>query len=483
MVVCRTSVFIKWNNSLIRLQMKDGSILIVDENIETLQSFLANHFEKVTATTDPEKARMLVTKQIFDVVLLDINISKSSADGNALLDDILKNTKGISVILLNAQSDQELAMAAVNKGAIDYIQKPWDNQKLLNSINTGIRLRRQAIELETLKQQQQGLISSYQPMDQLIVGESTTMRQVIDTIKKVASTNASVILLGENGTGKSLAAAEIHRLSGRRNGPFVSVDLGSLNENIFESELFGHVKGAFTDAKEERIGRVEAAHGGTLFLDEIGELPLLLQTKLLRVLQEREFRRVGDSVIRKTDVRVLTASNRDLQEQVAAGSFREDLYYRINVVQVIMPPLRDRIEDIPLLIEHFFQKYCDQGHTGETITPSALKLLMNYPFPGNIRELENVVERSLILDRTIISEGSLPEQVRSARTPFMGSEVNIPDEGMALEPLLEDLEKRYLLKALDKTGGAKKKAADLLGMSFRSFRYRLAKFGLDSGDE
>ena len=204
---------------------------------------------------------------------------------------------------------------------------------------------------------------------------------------------------------------------------------------------------------------------------------------IMRVLQEREFRRVGDSVIRKSDVRVLTASNRDLQEQVTAGSFREDLYYRINVVQIIMPPLRDRIEDIPLLIEHFFQKYCDQEHSGETITPGALKLLMNYAFPGNIRELENVVERSLILDRTIISENSLPEQVRSARTVFLGSEVIIPDEGMELEPLLEDLEKRYLLKALDKTGGAKKKAADLLGMSFRSFRYRLAKFGLDSGDE
>jgi two-component system response regulator PilR (NtrC family) len=201
------------------------------------------------------------------------------------------------------------------------------------------------------------------------------------------------------------------------------------------------------------------------------------------VLQEREFRRVGDSVVRKTDVRVLAASNRDLQEQVASGGFREDLYYRINVVQLLMPPLRDRIEDIPQLVDHFFQKYCEPNHSGETITPAALKLLMNYSFPGNIRELENVVERSLILDRQIISESSLPEQVRSVRTVCLGSEVNIPDGGMSLEPLLEELEKKYLLKALDKTGGAKKKAADLLGMSFRSFRYRLAKFGLDSGDE
>jgi two-component system response regulator PilR (NtrC family) len=192
---------------------------------------------------------------------------------------------------------------------------------------------------------------------------------------------------------------------------------------------------------------------------------------------------VGDSVIRKADVRVLTASNRELREQVTSGGFREDLYYRINVVQIIMPPLRDRIEDIPLLVDYFFQKYCEQGHSGETITPAALKLLMNYHFPGNIRELENIVERSLILDRQIISETSLPEQVRATRAICLGSEVVIPDGGMSLEPLLEELEKKYLLKALDKTAGAKKKAAELLGMSFRSFRYRLAKFGLDSGDD
>jgi two-component system response regulator PilR (NtrC family) len=180
---------------------------------------------------------------------------------------------------------------------------------------------------------------------------------------------------------------------------------------------------------------------------------------------------------------MLAASNRELQEQVASGCFREDLFYRINVVQIVMPPLRDRIEDIPVLVDHFFQKFCDQGHTGDTVTPAAMKLLMNYPFPGNIRELENIVERSLILDRQIISESSLPEQVRAARSVSLGSDVTIPDEGMLLEPLLEELEKKYLLKALDKTGGAKKKAADLLGMSFRSFRYRLAKFGLDSGDD
>ena len=310
------------------------------------------------------------------------------------------------------------------------------------------------------------------------------MRELFGMIQKVAGSLSSVLILGESGTGKELAARAIHISSARKAKPFVAVNCGAIPETLIESELFGHKKGAFTGAVADRPGLFEQAEGGTLFLDEIGELPLLLQTKLLRVLQEREFRRVGDAVIRKTDVRVLTASNRDLQEQVATGGFREDLYYRINVVQITMPPLRDRIEDIPLLVEHFFRKFCEQGHSGETITPAALKLLMNHAFPGNIRELENIVERSLILDRQIISESSLPEHVRAARSPdCLGSEVTIPDGGMALEALLEELEKKYLLKALDKTGGAKKKAADLLGMSFRSFRYRLAKFGLDSGDD
>jgi two-component system response regulator PilR (NtrC family) len=309
------------------------------------------------------------------------------------------------------------------------------------------------------------------------------MRELFVMIQKVAESLSSVLIMGESGTGKELAARAIHSSSARRTKPFVAVNCGAIPDTLIESELFGHKKGAFTGAVADRPGLFEQADGGTLFLDEIGELPLLLQTKLLRVLQEREFRRVGDSVVRKTDVRVLTASNRDLQEQVSSGSFREDLFYRINVVQIVMPPLRERIEDIPLLVEYFFRKYCDQGHAGETITPAALKLLMNYTFPGNIRELENLVERSLILDRTIISDSSLPEQVRSSRSVCLGSEVNIPDEGMALEPLLEDLEKKYLLKALERTGGAKKKAAELLGMSFRSFRYRLAKFDLDSGDD
>ena len=318
-----------------------------------------------------------------------------------------------------------------------------------------------------------------------IIGKSPRMRELFSMIQKVAGSLSSVLILGESGTGKELAARAIHTCSARSGKPFVAVNCGAIPETLIESELFGHKKGSFTGAVSDRPGLFEQADGGTLFLDEIGELPLLLQTKLLRVLQEREFRRVGDSVVRKTDVRVLTASNRDLQDQVTSGGFREDLYYRINVVQITMPPLRDRIEDIPLLAEHFFRKFCVGPHDGETVTPGALKLLMNYPFPGNIRELENVVERSMILDRTIISENSLPDHVKAGRSDICSpaGDVLIPEGGMQLEVLLEELEKKYLLKALERTGGAKKKAADLLGMSFRSFRYRLAKFGLDSGDD
>jgi two-component system response regulator PilR (NtrC family) len=270
----------------------------------------------------------------------------------------------------------------------------------------------------------------------------------------------------------------------RKSKSFVAVNCGAIPENLIESELFGHKKGSFTGAVSDRPGLFEQAEGGTLFLDEIGELPLLLQTKLLRVLQEREFKRVGDTLTRKADVRIISASNNDLESLVKEGVFREDLYYRLNVVQLVLPPLRERIEDIPLLVEYFCRKYAPGGQASPvTITSGALKILMNHPFPGNIRELENCIERSLIIDPAVISESSLPKQLLTGKLPSLATECEIPDTGIMLEPLLAELEKTYLLKALEKTGGAKKKAGEMLGMSFRSFRYRLAKFGLDSDEE
>jgi len=454
-------------------------ILVVDDERsmrEMLSILLEREGYEAVEAKDGQEAWQLFEASVFDLVISDIQMP--GINGIELLARIKKLAPEIPVLMITAFATAEQAVDAIKLGAFHYFTKPFNNDEIR-------ALVRNALEKRDLKQENILLKQDAHARDGFcgIIGKSPRMRELFVMIQKVAGSLSSVLVMGESGTGKELAARAIHTSSARRGKPFVAVNCGAIPETLIESELFGHKKGAFTGAIADRPGLFEQADGGTLFLDEIGELPLLLQTKLLRVLQEREFRRVGDSVIRKTDVRVLTASNRDLQEQVAAGSFREDLYYRINVVQIVMPPLRDRIEDIPLLVEHFFQKFCDRDHAGETITSSALKLLMNYPFPGNIRELENIVERSLILDRTIISESSLPEQVRSVRTVCLDSEVTIPDEGMQLEPLLEDLEKRYLLKALDKTGGAKKKAADLLGMSFRSFRYRLAKFGLDSGDE
>jgi two-component system response regulator PilR (NtrC family) len=454
-------------------------ILVVDDERsmrEMLSILLEREGYEAVEAKNGQEALQLFEASVFDLVISDIQMP--GINGIELLARIKKLAPEVPVLMITAFATAEQAVDAIKLGAFHYFTKPFNNDEIR-------ALVRNALEKRDLKQENILLKQDAHARDGFcgIIGKSPRMRELFVMIQKVAGSLSSVLIMGESGTGKELAARAIHTSSARRGKPFVAVNCGAIPETLIESELFGHKKGAFTGAIADRPGLFEQADGGTLFLDEIGELPLLLQTKLLRVLQEREFRRVGDSVIRKTDVRVLTASNRDLQEQVASGSFREDLYYRINVVQIIMPPLRDRIEDIPLLVEHFFQKFCDRDHEGETITSGALKLLMNYPFPGNIRELENIVERSLILDRTIISESSLTEQVRSARPVCLDSEVTIPDEGMQLEPLLEDLEKRYLLKALDRTGGAKKKAADLLGMSFRSFRYRLAKFGLDAGDE
>jgi two-component system response regulator PilR (NtrC family) len=454
-------------------------ILVVDDERsmrEMLCILLEREGYEAVEAKNADDALQLFETSLFDLVISDIQMP--GQNGIELLARIKKLAPEVPVLMITAFATAEQAVAAIKLGAFHYFTKPFNNDEIRALI-------RNALEKRDLKQENTLLKRDAKAKDGFcgIIGKSTRMRELFGLIQKVAGSLSSVLILGESGTGKEMAARAIHTSSDRRNKPFVAVNCGAIPETLIESELFGHKKGAFTGAVADRPGLFEQADGGTLFLDEIGELPLLLQTKLLRVLQEREFRRVGDSVVRKTDVRVLTASNRDLQEQVSSGVFREDLYYRINVVQIVMPPLRDRIEDIPLLTEHFFRKYCGQDHSGEIITPAALKLLMNYAFPGNIRELENVVERSLILDRQIISESSLPEQVRAIRTVCLSSDINIPEGGMELEPLLEDLEKKYLLKALDRTGGAKKKAADLLGMSFRSFRYRLAKFGLDSGEE
>jgi two-component system response regulator PilR (NtrC family) len=291
-----------------------------------------------------------------------------------------------------------------------------------------------------------------------------------------------VLVAGESGTGKELVAKAIHYNSERKEKPFIAVNCGAIPENLLESELFGHEKGSFTGAIQQKAGLFEVANGGTLFLDEIGELPASMQVKLLRVLQEREFRRVGGTKNIQVDVRLIAASNKELEEEVARGAFREDLFYRLNVIRIILPPLRERRDDIPLLIEHFYRNIT--GRQGVEIAESALRSLLDYHWPGNVRELENVVERCLVLGQSNqITASGLPPQFHSPRVAEQGQLADIPDTGLDLDAYLGGIERDILLKALEKTGGIRKKAAELLGITFRSIRYRLAKFGIDPDGE
>jgi len=449
-------------------------ILIVDDEL-SMREFLAILLERegyaVAVAANAEEALGQIDGSLFDLVISDVQMP--GLNGIELLARIKQAAPDTAVLMITAFTAADQAVEAMKLGAYDYISKPFKNEEIKILIS-------KALEKQGLKRENTILRQEVAQRDGFcgIIGKSARMRELFDMIQKVAPSQSSVLIQGESGTGKELAARAIHGCSPRKAKPFVAVNCGAIPESLIESELFGHKKGAFTGAVADRPGLFEQAEGGTLFLDEIGELPPLLQTKLLRVLQEREFRRVGDAKVLKTDVRVLTASNRDLDEDIKGAGFREDLYYRINVVEIVMPPLRERIEDIPLLVEHFCRKL--NPDTPASVSTGALKALMNYGFPGNIRELENIVERSLILDSELISESSLPKQVAAGRAPCLSADVTIPDEGMFLEPLLENLERQYLLKALEKTGGAKKKAAELLGMSFRSFRYRLAKMGMDN---
>lgn len=454
-------------------------ILVVDDELsmrEFLSILLAREGYDVTVAVSAHEALNMMESTLFDLVLSDVNMPGLS--GIELLARIKDKSPETAVLMLTAFSAAEQAVEAMKLGAYDYVCKPFKNEEIKQLIKN-------ALEKQGLIHENRQLKNDISQRDSFcgIIGKSQKMRELFDLIQKVAASQSSVLILGESGTGKELVARAIHVCSPRKSKPFVAVNCAAIPENLIESELFGHKKGSFTGAVSDRPGLFEQAEGGSLLLDEIGELPLLMQTKLLRVLQEREFKRVGDAQTRKSDVRIISASNRDLEAQVKEGTFREDLFYRLNVVQLVVPPLRERIEDIPLLIVYFCRKFQSGSQTTPaTITPGALKVLMNHPFHGNIRELENCIERSLIIDPAVIAQSSLPQQFLTSKIPYLTSDCDIPEAGMALEPLLEELEKKYLLKALEKTGGAKKKAGELLGMSFRSFRYRLAKFGLDSGE-
>jgi len=452
------------------------TILIVDDEL-SMREFLTillerEGYQTVSAANAAEAVKLMEQGGI-DLVISDVQMP--GLNGIELLAQIKDKSPETAVLMMTAFSAAEQAVEAMKLGAYDYIAKPFKNDEIK-------LLVRNALEKCSLKRENKTLKQSVEKRDTFcgIIGCSPKMKEIFSLVQKVAPSGSSVMILGESGTGKELVAKAIHANSPRSKKPFIAVNCGAIPETLIESELFGHMKGAFTGAVVDRAGLFEEAEGGTLFLDEIGELPLAMQSKLLRVLQEREFRRVGGTQIKKCDVRILTATNRDLHQQVRESGFREDLFYRINVVQVVLPPLRERIEDIPLLIDCFTRRYAGRS---VAVSPSALKLLMNYDFPGNIRELENIIERSLVLSPDLIQDATLPPHLVGRAVSASVRDVHIPAEGIVLEQMLEDIERRYLLKALEMTGGAKKKAAELLGMTFRSFRYRLTKIGVDSGDD
>lgn len=452
-------------------------ILVVDDELsmrEFISILLEREGYEVLTAADAATALSRLAASDIDLVISDVQMP--GLNGLELLTRIKAETPETAVLMITAFSTAEQAVEAMKLGAYDYLAKPFKVDEIKILVRNALEKRDLQRENKQLREKA-GVCEGYGG----IVGTSQRMKEVFELLRKVSDAQTTVLVSGESGTGKELAAKAIHENSDRKLKPFVTVNCGAIPENLIESELFGHVKGAFTGAVGERSGLFEQANGGTIFLDEIGELPLAMQTRLLRVIQEREVRRVGGSATKKIDVRLLAASNRDLALQVKDGSFREDLYYRINVVQVIMPPLRERVEDIPLLVEYLVRKH--RG-TGGIVTSEALKALMAYSFPGNVRELENVIERSLVLNSERINLDSLPAQIKGSVKRFdLHAAVDIPDEGIELEPALENLEKQYLVKALEKSAGSKTKAAELLGMSFRSYRYKLSKFGLATDGE
>ena len=386
---------------------KYGKVLVVDDDMDILHAaklLLKRHVEQVDTEPDPNQLPALLKNESYDVILMDMNFSKdasSGEEGMAWLNRVLEIEPFASVVMITAFGDVELAVRAIKEGASDFILKPWQNERLLATVMSAMRLRKSQDEANQLRSQQKQLSADLDKRFKDFIGVSPDMQRVFDTIEKVAATDANVLILGENGTGKELVARALHRQSHRADEVFISVDMGAISETLFESELFGYVKGAFTDAKEDRAGRFEVASGGTLFLDEIGNLSLPLQAKLLTVLQNREVVRLGSNKPRPIDVRLICATNMNPRDMVQQSRFRQDLLYRINTVEIQLPPLRDRKEDIPLLVEHFLEQYCKKYQKNiKSVNAAALNKLKRYQFPGNVRELQHAVERAVILSES-----------------------------------------------------------------------------------
>ncbi len=438
--------------------------------------FLKRHIAQVDVEKNPEAIPALMSNEDYDVILLDMNFTKdvsSGSEGYYWLEKILQIDPSAVVVLITAYGDIQMAVKAIKAGATDFVLKPWENEKLLATLFSAMRLRESLDEIQTLKIKNQEINQAVNEKYSDIIGQSSAMQRIFQTIDRVAHTDANVLILGENGTGKEVLARAIHRNSARKNESFVSVDLGSITETLFESELFGHKKGSFTDAKEDRPGRFELANGGTLFLDEIGNLSMPLQAKLLTVLQNRRVSRVGANKEVAVDIRLICATNMPLYDMVKENRFRQDLLYRINTIEIEIPSLRDRMEDIPLLANHFLKQYSTRYDKKiNKISEGALSRMNKHPWPGNIRELQHSIERAVILSNASVLQ---PEDFNFSLNAGKESEAG----GLSLDQFnLDEVEKLLIRKVLKKYNGNITQAAAELGLTRSSLYRRLEKHGL-----
>ncbi len=452
--------------------MQDGKILVVDDNkslLSALEILLQFEFKEVTTISNPNQISSFENLESFDLVLLDMNFSAGVNTGNEglfWLREIKKKVPHISVIMMTAYGAIDLAVQALKEGASDFVLKPWNNEKLLATIKSAFLLRKSKKEIQELKQKESHLKQVINQDSNYIIGNSKALTSVLNLVQKVAKTDVNVLITGENGTGKELIARELHRISSRKNEVFIGVDMGSISETLFESELFGHTKGAFTDAKEDRAGKFEAANEGTLFLDEIGNLSLQTQAKLLSAIQNRTIVRVGSNTSIPVDIRLVCATNCNLNQMVADGIFREDLLYRINTIHIEVPPLREREKDILILADFYLKKFASKyGKPSLRINHTAEEKLMGYQWPGNVRELQHTIERAVIL-----CEGNIlkpADFLLSANT----------DLSFDTEPeTLDEMEHLMINKALDQHNGNYSAAANQLGISRQTLYNKIKKF-------
>jgi DNA-binding NtrC family response regulator len=463
---------------LFYMSSKYGKILAVDDNEDilfALKLLLKNQVEVIDTLNSPTHIQRLLQDETYDVILLDMNFTKDAISGQEGFDwlaKILEVDPDAVVIFITAYGDAEKAVKGIKAGATDFILKPWQNEKLLATISSSIKLKRSRKEANTLREKQKQISAVLDQPFHEFIGKSREMKAVFNTIMKVAKTDANILILGENGTGKELVARALYRDSLRSDEVFISVDLGSIAESLFESELFGHEKGAFTDAKSEKAGRFEIASGGTLFLDEIGNLSIPLQSKLLTIIERHEVTRVGANRPVKVDVRLICATNNNIHQMVANNLFRQDLLYRINTVEIQLPPLRERTGDVAILSEHFFKIYTKKYKKSfKGISPAALKKLNQYSWPGNVRELQHALERAVIMSDTSSLE---PDDFILSTT----SGISKPTDLEFQTYNLEEIEKNIIVKVLKQYQGNITQAAADLGITRTSLYRRMEKYEL-----